>query len=203
MPKKKQILYPVFFMILITVLFTTSLAFINELSADTIDRQALIKKQSKILYSLNIYFDKNTNNIIDTYNKTIVEKKLGNTLYYEASIDNNPIGYAFEINGPGLWGNINAILAIDSNFENLIGVNFISHSETPGLGGRIDEYWFTEQFRNISLKKSDNSDYLIFKPSIGGNVDSISGATNTTKAVLKLFNENIDNILNVLKGDIV
>ena len=48
--------------------------------------------------------------------------------------------------GSGLWGTITGVIALSSDLERIAGFEIISHNETPGLGGRIDEEWFKDQF---------------------------------------------------------
>ncbi|MDP3385848.1 MAG: FMN-binding protein [Eubacteriales bacterium] len=203
MAKKKKVLYPVVFMIVITVAFTSVLAIINEVSAERIQQQSKLKEQSKVLYAFNIEFGETGEEIIRQYNQFIEERKVGNRTYYVRKANDEITGYAFKIEGAGLWGSIDAVLAFTQDFNKLSGVAFLNHSETPGLGGRIDEEWFQEQFRDISLDVTATDPYLIFKPSTGGNVDTISGATSTSKAVLNIFNQNIDVILTETKGDVL
>lgn len=201
MPKKKRVLYPVVFMIVITSFFTLILAAINELSIRSIERQENLKIQSKVLNSLGIKYGDSENEIISQYNNLIEEKKLNGMTYYIATDNGSLIGYIFKTEGPGLWGTIESLIAVTSDFKNILGIEFINHSETPGLGGRIEEKWFMEQFRNIEISVEKNSS-LIFRPSAQGNVDAITGATITSKAVLKIFNENLDEILK-MKEDII
>ena len=195
--KKKQIVYPIIFMVIVTSLFTLVLAVINELTYDRIQEQSRIKTQSKLLYALNLDFENNADSIVDTYNEYITEKSTDDYTYYLAKENGEILGYAFEVNGKGLWGQIKSYIAFNDSFKRLKGVDFISHSETPGLGGRIDERWFVDQFKGIELNQLEDGKYLIFKRSIGGNIDSISGATSTSKAVRFIFNENIREILQV------
>jgi Na+-transporting NADH:ubiquinone oxidoreductase subunit C len=199
-PKKKKVLYPVIFMIIITAFFTLILAGVNELSTRSIEKQDKLKIQSKVLNSLGIEAVGGEDEIIKSYNDMIEENEIDGIKYYEAIIDDSILGYAFTVEGAGLWGRIEGIVALDSNFEYIKGIDFINHSETPGLGGRIEEKWFIEQFRYIELDSQE--EYLIFRPSVGGNVDAISGATISSKAVLKIFNESIDEILK-MKEEII
>jgi len=192
---KKKVIYPIVFMVIVTSIFTLVLAVINELTYDTIQEQSRIKTQSKLLYALDIEYENNDENIVNTYSEYITEKSTENYTYYMAEKDEEIIGYAFEVVGKGLWGQIRSYVAFDDSFNQLKGVDFISHSETPGLGGRIDERWFVDQFQGIEVSESEDGEYLVFKPSIGGNIDSITGATSTSKAVRTIFNENIDQIL--------
>jgi len=195
--KRKQVIYPIVFMIIVTSIFTLALAVINELTYDTIQEQSRIKTQSKLLYALDIEYENTDESIVSAYNQYITEKSTDNYTYYVAEVNGEIIGYAFEVRGNGLWGQIRSYIAFDESFQELKGVDFISHSETPGLGGRIDERWFVDQFDGVDLSQTQDGEYLIFKPSTGGNIDSITGATSTSKAVRSIFNENIDEILQV------
>lgn len=194
---KKKVVYPIVFMVLVTSIFTLVLAVINNLTYDTIQEQSRIKTYSKLLYSLDIEYEDSDESIVNAYNNYITEKNIENYTYYVAEKDGEVLGYAFEVRGNGLWGQIRSYVAFDKSFEELKGVDFISHSETPGLGGRIDERWFVDQFQGIEVSESEDGEYLVFKPAVGGNIDSITGATQTSKSVRTMFNENIEEILQV------
>lgn len=189
-------------MVAITVFFTLILSGINELSARTIEKQEKLKIQTKVLNSLGVDYGDNDDKVIQIYSQIIKEKDLDGIKYYEAKTGSIVDGYAFIVEGAGLWGRIEGILALDPELSSIMGIEFISHSETPGLGGRIEEVWFLEQFRNIPVEYEEGEPTLVFKPSVGGTVDAISGATITSKAVLKIFNESIEAILK-MKEDVI
>lgn len=211
MPKKKKnsksIIYPVFFMVLVSVVFTLALALINELTIDTIKAQEDFKNQKTLLYVFDISYDSNASrqDIKKLYDSMISERKVKDKDFnvYVAIKDDTVLGYAFPIEGTGLWGTIKGYIAFDENYNEIIGVDFISHSETPGLGGRINELWFKDQFRGIALSPSESEklDVIIYNPSSGGNADPITGATLTSDSVRKMFNSSIDYILNEVRGD--
>ena len=91
-------------------------------------------------------------------------------------------------------------MGVSADYSKLIGIEFTSHSETPGLGGRIDEEWFKEQFRGIDLEDSQD-DYIIYTPAAGGNVDAITGATLTSQSVREFVNEDIQKFITERKVD--
>jgi len=193
MPKKKPLLYPVVFMVLITAFFTFLLAFINESTIDEIERQEDLRLQRSILYVFDIPYDEtNDNEVTYTYQANITtESRQGRTLYiYEK--DDTIKGYAFEFSGSGLWGTITGHLALAPSFDELLGVNFIAHSETPGLGGRIDEPVYKDQFRGIVPNAT--AEAIVYRPADGGNVDAITGATLTSKSVKNMINVFIPEI---------
>jgi Na+-transporting NADH:ubiquinone oxidoreductase subunit C len=90
--------------------------------------------------------------------------------------------------------------AVDDSGSVLLGMDLPTHSETPGLGGRISEPWFKEQFRNLPLTEA-GTDPFVFKPAPGGNIDAITGATQTSEAVRKLLTEDIARFVGRLQEE--
>lgn len=88
--------------------------------------------------------------------------------------------------GPGLWGDITAVICFDATTASIVGVTFTKQNETPGLGGRIDEEWFQVQFGGKRAPVE-----LVPEGTESGNpaeVDAITGATITSKAVRDIVN---------------
>ncbi|AOT68588.1 FMN-binding protein [Geosporobacter ferrireducens] len=199
---KKGSLYAIIFMILITSTFTFALAALNESTAGLIEGNQFLKQQKAILYVFNIpiHNGMSAEEISNLYKEHIRETTLGNYNVYEAFQNDNLLGYAFPLDGSGLWGSIRGIIAMTPELDTILGIDFLAHSETPGLGGRIDELWFKEQFRNISLGKT--YPFVFYRPAQEGVVDSISGATATSKAVLDIINEDVNTIKETAKGGI-
>lgn len=193
MPKKKPLLYPVVFMIAVTAVFTFLLAFINASTIDEIKRQENLALQRSILYVFNITFDEtNDDEVTALYEAAITTETINDRAVYIYKENNLINGYAFQFSGSGLWGTITGHIAFTTSFDKIMGVNFISHSETPGLGGRIDELWYKDQFRDITPNLSGEA--IIYRPADGGNVDAITGATLTSKSVRKMINAFIPEI---------
>lgn len=205
---KKSIAYPVFFMVLVSVIFTLALAFINEITIDTIKGQDEFKNEKTLLYVFGISYDTSMtrDEIKKIYNDKISIIPLSNSdaVVYKATYGDNIIGYAFPIEGKGLWGTIKGYIALNQDFSSIVGLDFISHSETPGLGGRIGELWFKDQFRGIQISEDDaiSLSTIIYRPSDGGNADPITGATLTSDSVRKMLNQSIKDIVETLKGEI-
>ncbi len=191
MAHKKQILYPVVFMVALTALFTFVLAFINANSIELIKEREAIRIQKSILYVFNIPFEAQDAAIQKTFDENVTIKAINEKTYYVYRVDNTLKGYAFQFSGRGLWGTITGNIAISPEFDSILGIDFISHSETPGLGGRIDEAWFKEQFRNMPIKTKAP---VIFKPAEGGTVDAVTGATLTSNSVRDMVNQFITDI---------
>jgi Na+-transporting NADH:ubiquinone oxidoreductase subunit C len=198
---KKSFSYPIIFMILVTAFFTLVLSLLNYTTKDVIAQNAQIDECKTLLYVFDIdYPNDNDKKIEKLYREHLKPIKVNDLTIYEAEKDGKELGYAFPVEGNGLWGTIKGYAAVDENINTLLGVDFVSHSETPGLGGRIDEMWFKNQFRNIDLDR-DNKNYLEYRPAADGNVDAITGATLTSKSVKNLLNQDIEEFKDLMKGE--
>lgn len=200
MPKKKPLLYPVVFMIAITAFFTFLLAFINASTIDIIQRQEDLRLQRSILYVFDIPYDEaNDDEVTALFDERIDVIQKEDRLIYTYETDGQIKGYAFQFSGSGLWGTITGHIAFVPSFEEILGVNFLSHSETPGLGGRIDELWYKDQFRGIV--PNTDGDAIVYSPATNGNVDAITGATLTSKSVSGMINTFIPDITEYAKEE--
>jgi len=96
------------------------------------------------------------------------------------------VGTAFKVVAPdGYSGNIEVMVGIEPN-DQLHGIEILSHAETPGLGARIIEPAFKNQFKGKSL---DNADWRVKKD--GGQFDQITGATISPRAIVKAVKKGL------------
>jgi electron transport complex protein RnfG len=108
---------------------------------------------------------------------------------------------AWEIVAQGYAGDIRLILGINAKGE-ILGVRVLSHSETPGLGDKIEiekDDWMLS-FNNRSLKNTLEKHWRVKKD--GGQFDQFSGATITPRSVvgavhdgLQFFEKHKDELL--------
>jgi electron transport complex protein RnfG len=88
----------------------------------------------------------------------------------------NRIGYAFVAIGKGYGGDIDILVGLED--ENTVkGITIISNEETPGLGTRITEPSFTDQFDGLVIDEVALEDE-------GGEIDAITGSTISSAAVI-------------------
>ncbi len=84
-------------------------------------------------------------------------------------------GYAVMVETGGYVDQITALVGVDPEFEVMSPVRILEHSETPGLGSRVnDEQWFREQFVGKGF-----DDELV----LDEDIDGIAGATISSRAV--------------------
>jgi len=114
-----------------------------------------------------------------------------------AKIDGEDI-LVSKFSGKALWGTVNGIIAIEKNLKTIKGIDIISHNETPGLGGRIEEAWFLNQFKDETINKnmirvvqgSGEGNYN----SKDGIIDGIAGATRTSHSMEVMINKKIKSL---------
>jgi electron transport complex protein RnfG len=89
--------------------------------------------------------------------------------------NSNTIGYAYIAQGKGYGGYIDILVGLEDE-TTIKGINIIKHSESPGLGARIVEDEYRNQYIDLNISDSE----INFN---GGQIDSITGATISSKAV--------------------
>ena len=105
--------------------------------------------------------------------------------------DNEKAGYAFKASGSGYGGDIDIVVGLDNSFG-IKGISILSQTETPGVGTKITESSFTDQFKGLSV-----SDIAL--KSEGGKIDAITGATISSRAVVDAIKEKIVEIIDTLE----
>lgn len=77
------------------------------------------------------------------------------------------------------------------------GIEILSISETAGLGMNATEPAFKKQFSNVQTER-----FVVKKDDPSGNVDALSGATITSRAVTSAVNAGLAYYQNVLGGSV-
>jgi Na+-transporting NADH:ubiquinone oxidoreductase subunit C len=108
------------------------------------------------------------------------------------------VGVGFPASGDGLWGKIRGMIAMQPNLETLMGVLFLEHQETPGLGAKITEAKFRDRFVGQQAVDAQGEVRIEVVSSSAQNktpyqVDGITGATLTGDGVTKMLQKGIRN----------
>jgi electron transport complex protein RnfG len=91
--------------------------------------------------------------------------------------DGETFAAAIEGKGKGFGGLIGVMVGIGKDGQ-LLDIGITSHSETPGVGSRVEEASFTGQFKDLSIKGALK-------------VDGVSGATYSSKGVMSAVTQAI------------
>jgi Na+-transporting NADH:ubiquinone oxidoreductase subunit C len=197
MKKKKSFFYPIIFMTVVTAFFVSILSAFSQVTKDTIAFNNESELRYKILYIFDVLPEsKKPKDIEAVFNERVKERVEGKKNIYVLMEGNKEVSYAVPVEGPGLWGTISGYIGLNADYSKITGIDFIVQSETPGLGGRISEESYKEQFREIDISNSKDSKFIVSSPQSGSNVDAIAGATQTSTAVEKLINEDLNDFFN-------
>ncbi len=172
----KSRIWMVVLIIIIASISAGLLTAINIFTKGRIARNEEIKLKRSVLDVFDIVYEKEE--IIDIFNERIEAQELNGKTFYQYYDRGKISGVAFEMKGAGFWGPIFALVALEPNLDTIKGIEILRQEETPGLGGRITEDEFKDQFRGRPVM-----------PEI--SVDAITGATMTSKAFKKIINENV------------
>lgn len=96
-----------------------------------------------------------------------------------------------EAEGAGLWGKVTMLIAYDFQKETIMGATVLNHSETPGLGSRIEEPLFLKQFEGMPAPKGVKFAKIKFRE---GEFDGVTGATISSEAAGTIINSAISFI---------
>lgn len=191
---KKSFAYPIIFMTVLTAVFVAVLSTFSYVTKDTIAFNNENELREKILYIFDILpEDDNSQEIEEIFIERIKLKQLGGKEVYVLMDGISEVAYAVPVDGPGLWGSITGYIGLNSDFSRITGIEFVKQSETPGLGGRISEDFYKEQYRDIEISNAEMGKFIISSPQPGSNVDAIAGATQTSTAVVKFINEDLSD----------
>lgn len=130
-------------------------------------------------------------------NKVVITDELGDVPVFFVKENDQVSRLAVEAIGRGGYGgDLVIMIGIDLVNDRLTGMETVSHSETPGLGARIEEPGFRRQWQGLPLNQP------VAITADGGTIDAISGASTTSRAaasgtnvVLDFVRGNKDEIL--------
>ena len=156
-----------------------ALAGVNAITKDRIDAIQVEKTQKAIAEVLKdgetamaVFLSDSTQGVISAYE--------------------NENGYAVEVVSPGFNGDITMMVGV-SHDGKVLGISIISHAETAGLGAVAAENTskgqaFRDSFIGLFGSVSTNKD--------GGQADTITGATITSRAICDGVNMALDFVAN-------
>jgi len=104
-------------------------------------------------------------------------------------LDDGSVKYVLPVYGAGLWGPIWGYIAVNDDGNTIYGANFSHEGETPGLGARITEATFQDEFKDkhLFLDGEFKSVAVLKRGQKATNgaeqIDALTGATITSRGV--------------------
>ena len=175
--------------VLLTVVIATAAAFAISASHDFSKGRIAANRRARLIASLNSVLDPALRERdLATVRIDVTDKELlGNEPVdvYVAKDGDQPVAAVFATTeADGYNSTIHLMIGVSPDGV-LTGVRAVSHRETPGLGDQVDiqkSKWIT-QFDGKSLEAPERNLWLVDKDD--GKFDSITGATVTSRGVVK------------------
>jgi Na+-transporting NADH:ubiquinone oxidoreductase subunit C len=213
----REKLYTLAFMVVLAAVFTAAVSAVQLATRERIRLNQELAQKGVILRVLGISAPPGAGprELLDLYEKRV--KETGRS--FETPTGTHPIlagysdsdellGYAFETSGRGFWDKVRGYLAVGPDLKKALGIAFFQQNETPGLGAEITKPWFDKQFQGLPLPEEPGPDgQLIHLVPPGeekgkSDVDAVTGATQTSKAVQRFLNEDLKLFLRAMQdGD--
>lgn len=177
--------------------FLTSLVFVgmDALTAERIEANKDAAIYSAVLNHNEISF--NSGNLADVFNENITVEEViyeGQTLSFYINGDNGNVSFMYGVFAlGGLWGPLRGVITLESDFQTIVNVTVLEEQETPGLGGKVKNRDFLDQFIGLVLIPELDRPVEVNKDAAenkANEVDEISGATGTSTAFERLLNDS-------------
>lgn len=196
--------YTFVYMTIVVVIVAVMLALVSQVLSPRQQANILLDKQKQILGALKVDFSQA--DPAEVYYTLVQDTlKYENAEVYVATL-NGATKYILPLSGKGLWGGIGGYLALDDDKNTIYGVNFNHESETPGLGAKIVELPFRQQFEGKHICNAEGKVVSVAVLKQGKTaegqeqVDAISGATITSTGVSTMLETNLAEYEEFFKG---
>ncbi len=127
--------------------------------------------------------------------KTYQQKSVDDVVYYDCfDATGAKVGTAVICDGNGYQGEIKMMVGINSDMTKFTGMSVLEQVETPGLGAKIAEQSFENQFKN--LVTNPPIEYVKSKkPEQDNQIEAITGATISSRAVVNIINKAVAEVI--------
>lgn len=202
--KKDSIPYVLGFMVAISVFFGTAVSLVHHGTKDMLARNEQMHRNRTVAQAFGLDVEGTD---AAAYERAVAEYIHETTLeangrvwavfwHPRPDLGHEPDAVGFEFMGQGVWDVIRGILVLTPELDRIHSLRLLEQHETPGLGGRIEEGWFLEQFQDIvpDWDKPDDRRVIIgqaLDPEAKNRVDAITGATQTSQALMRMLNREL------------
>ena len=130
--------------------------------------------------------------------KSYEEKMEEDITYFECKdTSGSTVGIALPVQGNGYQGVIKLMVGLTPDLSRITGIKVLEQVETPGLGGRISEDKFQDQFKDVSTKPA--VEYVKNQePEKDTEIRAVTGATISSRSVVAIINKNVQRLSSVL-----
>jgi len=107
--------------------------------------------------------------------------------------DKQRLGWSFNAHGSGFAGPVELVIAVDKDFQKIMGFDVLASSETPGFGDQIKSDFYRKQYTNAPAERL--SLVKMGDPALADTrIVAITGATVSSQAVVNIVNTFLTQI---------
>jgi Na+-transporting NADH:ubiquinone oxidoreductase subunit C len=192
--------YVLAFMLTISVVFGIGLSAAHHFTQDILAKNAALHKNRALSHAFMLDVAGDSPEAFETaIERAIKIEEISyqdRTFEFYATKGPGPRRAGFLFSGLGAWGPVTGIAVLSQDLQTMVNIQFLEHQETPGLGARIEEAWFTDQFKGLEIGWEKPPDRRIIigataDPDAKNRVDAITGATQTSMALMKSLNAEL------------
>ena len=193
---KKSPAYVLSFMAAICLVFGTGISVVNYATQGLLARNAAMHRNRVLCRAFQLDVAGSSagayQQAVDAALRTSVVG--GRTVYECVAPGQESVG--FVAGGMGFWDRIDVVIVLTPDLSKILNVQVLDQKETPGLGARIEEAWFTDQFKGLSVAWEAPAASRILvganpAPNAANEVDAITGATQTSMALMRFLNDEL------------
>ena len=198
--RKKAIPKPVIILLVITLIAGLALSGVYVMTKDTIAENKVAANKAAYLEvvpgAADFQTDENLKEALANYNATVYGNVTVDSAMVGVDASGNPVGYAVTVsNADSYNGNVTLVVGISAD-GTVNGIYFTELNDTPGMGMKCKEPDFMNQFAGVKV-----SQFTLNKA--GGStadneIDSVSGASVTSGAVVNAVNAALDFVSGVI-----
>ena len=176
----KETLKPGIVLGLTALVLALLLAVVNVATRDVIEE----RKQADITAALNKVIEN------AMFEKVMDENGV---ITYKATKDGNPAGYCVQLSSYGYSSTpLSMIVGVDGDY-NIIDISVTTNEETPGLGSKASDSSYLDLFKGKTGELKVKKD--------GGEIDAITGATKSSRAIADGATRAIEAVKKVRGGN--
>ena len=193
---KKSPAYVLSFMAAICLVFGTGISVVNYATQGLLAKNAAMHRNRVLCRAFQLDV---AGSSAEAYQQAVdaalrTSAVAGRTVYECVAPGKESVG--FVAGGMGFWDRIDVVLALTPDLHTILNVQVLDQKETPGLGARIEEAWFTDQFKGLSVAWEAPAESRILvganpAPNAANEVDAITGATQTSMALMRFLNDEL------------
>jgi len=204
--KKASPVYILAFMVSISIVFGFGVSFVHYSTLDVLAKNEALHRNRVLCRAFMLDVKEDTPEAYERAIERSIEQtertENGRVWRIYTRRDSLPNNVGFALSGMGFWDRIEGIVVLSPDLEQIVNIQFLEQKETPGLGARIEEAWFTDQFKGLTIAwDRPHEERVLIGPSAdpeaNNRVDAITGASQTSLALMKSLNTELERFRKV------